>query len=398
MGAEHPDPRPTELSGELEPTRGVGHGAGEHRLDRRREEIGALEEERPPLREEEGEPGVHVQLRDVGLHLREVWVRGRVERQIGRDAPAYVESGIHLEVAGLDRTGGKRSPQISAARRERGIELDVAARRDAGETGHLVRLAQEAGVVTVAWRRLHPVPVAPGPRPLDDHAPGLLARGFGESERAEGNPDLHGVPVLADPPRRRPDGVPGEVLDPFGGGEERIHLHADRVHAELERTALVVEWIDQDQNVVVARNALEIVPVGVVRPDVLRMGVDRVAGDEQVAAVMRHPAVGLDRRSDIVAGEPLVVERDPGCILPGRLVHPAVEGDLAQRGLDSVRRRPRQGGTRGRCGLCGERGAGEQHEEREPAAAEGVCHTCAEGWPPGRSDATAPSRTGLRDG
>ena len=67
------------LADELRSPVRVGDVAGVDDLELRVEEIGALEEERPLLLVEEGELLVHLELRGVGLHLREVGVEGADE-------------------------------------------------------------------------------------------------------------------------------------------------------------------------------------------------------------------------------------------------------------------------------------------------------------------------------
>ncbi len=74
----------------------VGDRAREDGLDGRGEEVDALEEERPLLGVEQGEARVDVQLRDVGLDLREVGVDRAVERHVGRDAPARRQADVGL--------------------------------------------------------------------------------------------------------------------------------------------------------------------------------------------------------------------------------------------------------------------------------------------------------------
>src|SRR3989442_10122474 len=257
---------------ELEPGVGIGDGTGEHGLDRRVEEIRALQEERSLLGKKERESGVHGELGDVRLDLREVGIPRGIERQVGADAPPEVHAERGINGAARERAVGHLGAKVGPACRNGRVELDVPSRRDPLEAGHFVRLAQEARVVAIAGRRLDPMTHTAGIGALQNESPGLHASRAGEPERLEGDRDLYGVALVIDAPGRAPDRVPRPVLEPLGGAEQRIRLAAQRAHAELESAPLIVEWIDDDDEVIVEDEAIDVVSAEVVGPDLRGMG------------------------------------------------------------------------------------------------------------------------------
>src|SRR5207247_10206683 len=142
------------LARQLEPGVGIGDGAREYGLDRRVEEIRALQEERSLLRKKQYEPGLNVELGDDRLDLGEVRIPGGIERQVGADAPPEVQAEGGIDVAVRERAVGQLGPNVGPAGSDGGIELDVSPRRDSLEAGDLVRFTQEAGVVALEGRRL----------------------------------------------------------------------------------------------------------------------------------------------------------------------------------------------------------------------------------------------------
>src|SRR5690606_17024315 len=78
-------------------------------VDRRRQQIDALQEERALLRQEEREALVGGDVRDVGLDLREVGVDRDVDDGVGVRKPLAVDAAVELAVAGRERR-----PEVAA--------------------------------------------------------------------------------------------------------------------------------------------------------------------------------------------------------------------------------------------------------------------------------------------
>ena len=108
-----------------------GDRARVDRLDRRREEVDALEEERPLLRVEEREALVGRDLRDVGLDLREVRVHGGVDRGPGARRPLDVEPGLAVNRSALERRARPAGRRRGLLRAHVGHDHEVARARAA---------------------------------------------------------------------------------------------------------------------------------------------------------------------------------------------------------------------------------------------------------------------------
>ncbi len=124
-----------------------------------------------------------------------------------------------------------------------------------------------------------------------------------------------------------------------------VGLHAERIDAELERAALVVERVDHDPDVIVLDERVGVVAVHEVGADVGRRRVVRAEGDVEVRRVVGDEALGLDRRRHVVAGRPLVRQRHDGGRLPGVLVEHAVDLDRGRRAGDGERELGERSGT-----------------------------------------------------
>ncbi len=157
--------RAAGLAGQLRSPKRVGHGPGEDGLDRRQEEVGAFEEERPFLGVEQGETAVDLELGDVGFDLGEVGIGRGVEDEVGGDAPFSGDAGLGVDLAPVERAV-RISGQVHGvcpAGRERRIDLDIPAGRDPFESRQLIELAEDAVNVPGARVRRHAVPGVPGP-------------------------------------------------------------------------------------------------------------------------------------------------------------------------------------------------------------------------------------------
>ena len=86
----------TLLPSDFCPRLRVCHCPGEDHVHGSQEEVGPFEEERPPLRKEQGEPRVHVQLGYVGFNLGKVRVEGAIKDEVGRHAPPGGDSGFMI--------------------------------------------------------------------------------------------------------------------------------------------------------------------------------------------------------------------------------------------------------------------------------------------------------------
>src|SRR6266849_583572 len=202
---------------------------------------------------------------------------------------------------------------------------------------------------------------AAGIGPLKDESPGLHASRAGKPERLEGDRDLYGVALIIDAPGRAPDRIPRPVLEPLGRAEQRIRLAAQRAHAELEGTPLIVEWIDDDVEVIVENEAINVVSAEVVGPDLRGMGIEGATADIEVIGVIRDPAHRPHRWGRVVTGRPLPVEGNLGCAAPPRVVERAVESDRPGRGPD----RERRWGRHAAPSRDDRRLSGEQHDGSE---------------------------------
>ena len=100
----------TLLAGGAHPPLGVGEGPGVNELDRRVEEVGSLEEERPLLGIEQREALIHGDLGDVRFHLREVRLDGRIDRAPGGGIPL----GVGTEIA-VGLGAERRAPVVAMA-------------------------------------------------------------------------------------------------------------------------------------------------------------------------------------------------------------------------------------------------------------------------------------------
>src|SRR3989454_6164540 len=362
----------SHLARELEAGVGIGDGASEHRLDRRGEEIRALQEERTLLGKEQRKPRVHVELGDVRLDLGEVGIPGGIERQVGADAPPEVQAEGGIDVAARERAVGQLGAKVGPGSGKGRVELDVPPGRVPREAGDLVRFAEQACVVAIAGRGLDPMAHTAGIGALQNESPGLYAGCARKPERLERDRDLYGVAQVIDAPGRGPDGVPRPVLEPLGRTEQRIRLAPQRAHAELEPAPLIAERIDDDVEVVVEDEALDVVAAEVAGPDLRGMGIERATADVEAIGVIRNPAHRPHGWRRVVARCPLPFERNLGCAAPSRVVEQAVQPDGPRGGPDRERRRRGQAAP----GRDDGRLSGDQHEgsgnEHYAAAAAGA--------------------------
>ncbi len=333
---EQPHRVPALLAGQLRAPVRIGDGSREHGLDGRREVVDPLQEERPLLGVVEGEALVDVELRHVGLDLREVGVDRAVHRHARGHAPARREPGVGLHVApGQPGVGGRRE-FVGAAEGPRRIELEVPPLRQPLEAGDLVLLAEEAPQVAIAPLRRDAVAHVARVRPERLEAPRLRPLAGREPQLLQRQRRFDDVAVGGDAGDGVPDHVPREVLDAVLLAEDRVGLDAQRVDAELERAPLVVERVDHHPDVVVLDERVRVVAVHEMGADLGRPRVVRAERDVEVLRVVGDEALGLDRRRHVVARHPLDRQRHDGGLLPGVFVEDAVHLDGRRRPRDRV--------------------------------------------------------------
>ena len=211
VGRHHPEGRVPHLAGQLGAQVRVDEGARVHEVDGRGklEDLGPLQEEGPQLGEEEGEPLVDLDLRQVGLDLREVGVAGEVGGQVRRDAVLDVQA--HLGVrAPVDQRARAPIEQLVADGGERRQDLEVAA---GGEVGHALEhahLPHEALHVARHRGPDHVLLILPLDLPHDLEPPAVLraGRSLGVAEALERDGHLRRVAVLDDLRAAVEQGVP----------------------------------------------------------------------------------------------------------------------------------------------------------------------------------------------
>ncbi len=352
-------------------------------LEGRGEHLQAVEEERPLLRIVQRLPRVELDLRRVRLDLREVGTHRAVEGQVGGDAPPRGDADLGIAAAVLPARGLLPARQ-GARRLGRHVEHEPAVQ--VGESGERPALGEEGRL-----RLEHPRPGQLMTRglhhPDDVEAPvlritRLVAQGLERDPHLDlvapgglvalGFVDVVGAQVerigAGDGGGEEVDGRPRRVA------QRAVGLHAERVHAEDQRLAPVVEGVEQDLDVVVAGDLVAIGERGAHAGRVL------VGADAEVDGRRRVP----DQHRGRVVGRPVVVgevlreatqHRGPR---PDRLVESTVHGD------DGVAD-PRHGHGRGR---------GDDRAHRHASQQRGGNEQIHEGtWPgsmPSRTDRLPP--------
>ena len=251
LGDEHADGIGSRLARDLGAPARVSDRPGVRGGDRRREDVGAFQEERALLRVEERVAGVGRQLRRVGLDLGEVRVERRVEGDIRRHAPPGRDAGLGVEGAVAERGGEVVGvlQLVGALGGEGRVDLDAAAWFDALEAHEHRHLAEHAVVVAGHGHEEDLVSHRAWIGPERRDPPRLLAGHLGEPQGAEGDGQLHLVALGGDAAGRAPDRIPGVILALAAAHlvAREVHLHAQRVDEELVAAALVVEGVEDDR-------------------------------------------------------------------------------------------------------------------------------------------------------
>ena len=257
------------------------------------ENAGALHEERPLLGEVHREALIHLDLEGVALHLAEVRVDRRVERDRGREAVLRADANV---ARAIPFPCGRR--RADGGLRQRGGGNDLA-RRNAvqileGQRGMFFE-DPFAGLERGPGHR-HACPAHPAPE-QDAHAHVVAAP---EADSLQRQLDFDDVARIGE--------TSGALPDPVG---RRVLVARDRVdHVELDTARVHHEVIARLPSAL----RVEAQPHPVVRPDVVAprdRGLDArwlrivaAEGEIERAVVVRHPDRGLLR--DLVAAQRVV--------------------------------------------------------------------------------------------
>ena len=237
------------------------------------EDLGALEEERPQLRIEKGEALVELDLRPVRLDLREVGIEREVRGQVRGDAVLEVDAPFRRRIGGGEvPAGGVDRAELNG--RERRQDLDVAARRQAGQPFQHAHLGQEAGdaaghgrpddslvLAADAARDLQPPAVRPAAGAL------RVAQALERNGHLRREPVRHespgggeqGIPrlVAAREPAAAPAAPPPEPA-PAARVDDGVALYSVRVHGEDVRPLLIEKRVEVDGDEIVAKSAVAV--------------------------------------------------------------------------------------------------------------------------------------------
>gem|GEM_PF-5402397 len=322
-----------------------------HRL----EELEPLGEERPLLREEQLLVA-QIEHHLVRLHLPEVRVDGRVEREVrGEPHPeirAHVARRLHQPRLGKDRIGVLR-PELEPGRGVRG-ELEGPVGNEiiqAGERAEVrdqpVDAPRDQGGVEDLVRAVNGAP---------HQEPPLLGGGAREPQEVERDRKL-GAPSI----RERghggvPDRVPG-VGEVDVAVEETVAERPRGVHAEVVAGPPVVGGVDADLHLVADERRVAPAELAL---DELRLRVVADHQDVEGPVVMEHADLGakLRRRNAALVGE-LLEELAEG---RGQLPHRVVRAPIQLRRLGGARGADRS--LRGGRWHRGRRGEQEEVGER----------------------------------
>ncbi len=330
------------------------------------EKVASLLEERALLGVEQGECGVHVDLRDVGFDLAEIGIDGRLGLELRGNVKGDTEADIPLAHTVLELSVVPE--RAGLVRYDRRQELEALARLDAGYAGDGPPLAGPAILVAVIGRpRVLVERLARAVSPEVD-SPRLLLP-VRETQAREGHRDLRHPTLIGDPARRLVDDIVGHVLA-GGRREEEIPGNPVRVDGDLVGVRRFAVRVETQEHDVVAE---DLVPLAEGGPHLLRLVVADEA-DVEVAVVVRDEGLRIDGRLGLVAGTMLGEVRGLCGSPPARVVKLPVDlyrargpGDLE---LGVIGRDIRVVRARGRK-RRGQHAQRNQTERREPMPREG---------------------------
>jgi len=288
------------------------------RADGRLEQVGAFEEERPLLREEQREPLVGRDLGLVRLQLREVGVRRNVDRHARRHGQSSRRAQAEIDRIGRVRAGRHGNP------------LEEPCYTKPFQAGDAAALGQEAGSQLLGTRAVDANPVAPQrhPRvlfiemldlPQDVQAPSP-ARSSLVSQRLERDGDLDGVAARPEAAGRLHHQVDREVRL-AAVHHDPVLLDAQGVHHHDVGAPPVVERIEVEADRVVVADG---VPPGQRRPDATGLVVRQDRDVERLGGV-GEPDLRRVRRLSIVAGMDLAEAGERRRLRPGLVLERAVD-------------------------------------------------------------------------
>ena len=282
----------------------------------KREDPLALEEERALLLVE-GLVGREVDDGGVRLHLTEVRIDGRIQREVRGEADLRVEARGGLAVRAPD----KRVPRLLRQRADLAEhvrqQLDPPPRREPVNAVQFTEVVKAPGALPRDEVPLALFLEATDPPPRV-HAPGLhVLRAV--AQLAQRNPELGGPGVRLVRHLAVPHGVPCRV--PALVRQHQVHLRAGRGDVELEARALVEVAVETHADDV----AGELVPAGGVLRDPGHVVV-RADREVDVLVVVEDLQLGLLRRRAAFDGCLLDVVTRPLPFLPGLVVEVPVYG------------------------------------------------------------------------
>ncbi len=293
------------------------------RLDRRLQQVHVLEEERPLLRIEEGEPLVDRDLGRVGLDLREVGIDRRIHDRVGIRQPLRVEADLAQRRRVV--VGRAVRPVVLRVRhRAVGREHPVRALREAGDALDRRRVAEKAARAARNAHAVELIVAIARERAVEREGP-VLRILLGIAQRRQGDRHL-GVPGGgADPSGGLPEVVRPEVLRERPLEEDGVRLDAGRPDPEVDRRVVLVLDVEEDPDVVLI--VVDAVAVDVRSPELRDVRVGALERDVEELVVVPDPGHGLDRRRRVVAGIDLVGERHHGGLAPAGIREVAVDLD-----------------------------------------------------------------------
>ena len=289
-----------------------------------------LEEELPLFREEEREAREVNDLL-VGLHLREVGAGRDVRRERQRDRELRIEPRFGADEDIRHPGADAVVCRFDCAAQHIVIQLHVT-----GPT-HVTDVAQLAG----SQELIQPFRATPGaPEILFVLAPNETAhveaephiRPVAKARRAKRNPELGRPSRGVARHRDVPDAIP-VLVEVVEIGQLCVPAGAIRVRAKHERAAAVVEAVDDELDIVVARQAGVAPQLG--GADATRCSVVRPYADVEGAGIAQHADDGSLGRRLSHARLTLAEVRQGVGAHPIGLIQPAVEPETARRRPDT---------------------------------------------------------------
>ncbi len=348
-------------AGGAQAVRRGGEGPRVDRLDGRRQQVDALEEERSLLLEEQSEPFVGRDLPGVRLDLREVGVHRRVDDRRGIRNPLGIDAAVELGAPPGERAAEAVLWFCRLVRRDVRSDDVMRAGREPGETDQRAGVADEAVGVARQARGEHLVAEVARPVAVEQDPP-LRRIGVGVAQRRERDADLQHPAGGGDLRRAVPEVVGGVVLA-RGVVGERVVLDAAGVGEEHLRRMPVVLRVD-DHPAVVGVGA-HVVAVAQRRADRLRIGLVELEGSVEELVVVGEPGDAPHFRRNVVAGVGLQPVGDRLRRLPDRIGEVAIDHHRRRRARD-VDLRP-HGGE----GAAGRQQQGEEQQGEKAGAASG---------------------------